>query len=190
MFLVAVYLEMLAAASGEVGDGLVGQVDTHLGLMVAVDALEKFLEERLANHHRQNEIVEFIVLVDVSKEGADDHAEASTSYRPCGMFARGARAEVLARHEDAAAVGGVVHHEVGLRRAVGIVAPVAEKVVAHALLVDGLEESGGYYLVGVHILKRKGNAGGSYDIEFLFHLCSCLESPINICMCLESPINN
>ena len=68
MFLVSIYLEMLAVACGEVCDGLVGQVDTYLSLMVTVDALEEFLEERLANHHRQNEIVELVVLVDVGKE--------------------------------------------------------------------------------------------------------------------------
>ena len=87
------------------------------------------------------------------------------------MLARRARAEILACHEDATAVGGVVEHEVLVGRAVSIVAPVAEQVVAKELLLAGgsLEETGRDDLVGIDVLQRKGNAGGCYNVEFLFH---------------------
>ena len=37
------------------------------------------------------------------------------------------------------------------------------------LLVYSLKEAGRNNLVGVHILERKRNAGGCYNVEFLFH---------------------
>ena len=68
MFFVSVYLEMLAIASGKIGDCLVWQVYTHLCLMVFINAFEQLFEERLANHYWQNKIVELVVLVDICKE--------------------------------------------------------------------------------------------------------------------------
>ena len=54
------------------------------------------------------------------------------------MFATTAQPKVSSHNEDAAAVGGVVQHEVGDGRTVGSIAPIAEEVLAKALLVGGL----------------------------------------------------
>ena len=87
------------------------------------------------------------------------------------MFAGRAAAEILAGHEDAASVAGVVEYEILLGRPVGIVTPVAEEVVPEELLVPGhrLEKAGGNNLVRVHILQGKRDAGAFYDVKFLFH---------------------
>ena len=84
LFLVAVDFKLLALACSEVGDSLVGQVNLYLHLRVLLNALKEFGEELLAHYHRQHEVVEFVVLVDVGKEAADNHAESITGDCPCG----------------------------------------------------------------------------------------------------------
>jgi len=70
------------------------------------------------------------------------------------MLTAGARTEVLARNQYAAGIRWVVQHKVLIRRAIGVVSPIAEQVVAKEFLLAGrsLKETGGYYLVCVHIL--------------------------------------
>ena len=53
------------------------------------------------------------------------------------MFTTGARTEVLACHEDAALVLGIVEDEILNNSAVCVVAPVAKQVVAIELLLLG-----------------------------------------------------
>ncbi len=54
------------------------------------------------------------------------------------MLTAGARTEVLAGHQDAAAVSGIVEHKVFIQRPVFVIAPIPEEVVAESLLVGGL----------------------------------------------------
>ena len=152
MLLIAVDLEMLLSARSLVGHCLLGQVNLDFGLGVVLDALEEFSQKRLADHHRQHEVVQLIVFVNIGKERADDHAEAISRNGPCSMLPTGARAEVLARHEDAASVGGVVEHKVLHGLSVLVVAPVAEQVLAKALLVGSLQETGRNDLVCIYVL--------------------------------------
>ena len=56
--------------------------------------------------------VEFVVLVDIGKEAADDHPEPVVGYGPRCVLPARARTEVLARHEYLALVLGVVEHKV------------------------------------------------------------------------------
>ena len=169
MLLITIDFEVLALAGGHICDRLVGQIHLHLSLVVFGDAVKEFLEEGLADDDREHKVVQLIVLMNVSKERADDYSETITGYCPCGVLAAGARAKVLAGHEDAAGVAGIVEDEVLLQAAVFVIAPVAEEVVAEAFLVSSLEEAGGDDLVCIYILQRKRNAAGSDDIEFLFH---------------------
>ena len=71
-------------------------------------------------------------------------------------------------------IQGIVQHKVLVQGSVGIVAPVAEQIVAKVFLFAGrcLQETGRNDLVGIHIFQRKGHTGACYDIEFLFHLFS------------------
>ncbi len=68
VLLVAVDVELLALARGLVGDGLIRQVDFYLHLGVGLDAVKKLGEETLRDNHGKYEIVELVVLVDVSEE--------------------------------------------------------------------------------------------------------------------------
>ena len=158
MFLVAVDFEVLALAGSKIGHGLIRKIYLHLSLVILVNALEEFFQEFLAYYYWQYEVVQFVVLVNISKERADDYTEACTCDSPSSVLTGRTGTEVLASYEDDTTVRWVVHHEVWLWSSVGIVAPVAEEVVAHALLIDGLEETGWYDLVCIYILQRKRNA--------------------------------
>ena len=172
MLLVGIDVKMLAAARGLVRDGLRRQVDFHQRPGVRKDTVEQLAEKIRADHDRQHEVVQLIVLVDVRKEAADHHAEAVARNGPGGVFATAARPEILACHEDLPAVLGIVQHKIRIERPVRTVTPVAEEVVAKELLIAGrsLEEAGGNDLVGVYVLQRQGDAGGCQYVEFLFHL--------------------
>ena len=82
MLLVAIDFEVLALAGSKIGHGLVRKIYLYLCLVILVDALEEFLQELLAYHYRQNEVVQLVVLVDISKERADDYTEACTCDSP------------------------------------------------------------------------------------------------------------
>ena len=100
MFLVAVNLEMLAPSCGLIGDALLGQVYFHLRLRIGLNAVEEFLQKVLADNDRQHKIVEFVVLVDICKETADNHTETIAGNSPSSMFTAGTRTEVLACDKD------------------------------------------------------------------------------------------
>lgn len=113
MFLITIYLEMLTVTISKVRDSLIGEIHTHLCLVVLVDAVEEFFEERLRDDDGQYKVVELIVLMDISEERADDHAEAIACDSPGSMLTGGAGTEVLACHEDDSIFEvGVVEHEV------------------------------------------------------------------------------
>ena len=82
MLLVAVDFEVLALAGSKIGDGLVRKIYLYLCLVILVDALEEFLQEFLAYYYRQYEVVQLVVLVDISEERADDYTEAGACDGP------------------------------------------------------------------------------------------------------------
>ena len=158
VLLVAIDFEVLALAGSKIGHGLVRKIYLYLSLVILVDALKEFLQEFLTYHYWQYEVVQLVVLVDISEERADDNTEACTCDSPGSVLTGRTGAEVLTSYEDDATVRRVIHHEVWLWSSVGIITPVAEEVVAHTLLVDSLEEAGWYDLVCIYILQRKRNA--------------------------------
>ena len=68
-------------------------------------------------------------------------------------------AEVPAAYQDLPRIGGVVQHEVLFRRSVGVIAPVAEKIVPETLSLGSLQKAGGDDLVGVDVLDRHRHRG-------------------------------
>ena len=100
MLLVAVDFEVLALAGSKIGDCLVRKIYLHLCLVIHVDALEEFLQEFLAYYYRQYEVVQFVVLVDISEERADDNTEASACDSPGSVLTGRTSTEVLAGYED------------------------------------------------------------------------------------------
>ena len=171
MLLVGIDFEVFAAACGSIGDGLCGQVYGHLRLRIGGNGVEQFLQEVRRDDHRQHEVVELVVLVDIGKEAAHYHTESISCNGPGSMFAAGTAAEVLSGYQNAAVILGIVEHKVRIQRAVGTIAPVAEQVVAEEFLFPGrcLQKAGGDDLVCVHILQRKRHTGTGYDVKFLFH---------------------
>ena len=159
---------MLLEVAGRIGDGLVWEVNHHVHLRIGLDVGKELLKEGFADHNWKDEVIEFVLLVDIGKETAHNDAETVASNGPGGVFTARPATEVLARHEDGARISGVIEHKVFLR-AVGVIAPVAEKIVAKARLVGGFEETRRDYLVGVDVLQRERHAGAVYDVEFLFH---------------------
>ena len=96
MLLVGIDFKLLGFAGRLVGDGLFRQINLHLCLRVGIDGIEQLLKERFADDHRQHEVVQFVVLVDVGKETADHDPESISGDCPCGMFTAGTASEVLA----------------------------------------------------------------------------------------------
>ena len=85
MFLICIDLECLTMTSREVSDSLIGEIDFHLCLRIILNTLEEFAKELLTYLYWQNEIIQFVVLVNISKETADDHPETITGDSPCSM---------------------------------------------------------------------------------------------------------
>ena len=153
MLLVSVDFEMFAMTRSKVRDGLVGKVYLNLRLMVSIDGVEKFLEEALADNNGEHKVVELVVLMNVSKEGADNDSEAIAGDGPCGMLTGRAGAEVLTSHKDDSILEvGVIEDKVLLLTTVGVEAPVVEEIRTEAVLLCEFQITGGDNLVGVHIL--------------------------------------
>ena len=75
--------------------------------------------------------------------------------RPGRMLARTAAAEVVARQQNLARLRlGLVQDEIRLRLALGIVAPVAEKLIAQPVLRNGLQKSRRDDLIGIDVVDR------------------------------------
>ena len=82
------------------------------------------------------------------------------------MLARGAAAEVAAGHEDRAALRlGLVEHEVRLRRAVGVVAPVGEQLLAQAFARRGRQKARRNDLVGVDVRRAAARRCASESVR-------------------------
>ena len=82
------------------------------------------------------------------------------------MLARTSAAEIAPGDEDAPLVAGVVQRERRDLRARGIVAPVAEKVVAEALAFGGFQKARRDDLVGIYVFHLDGNGPRGEGYEF------------------------
>ena len=89
VLLIAIDIEVFLMARREIGHCLIGEVYLYLSFWIVPDTLEYLIEEGLTDDNRQNEVVEFIILVDVSKEAADDHPEAIAGDGPCSVLTGG-----------------------------------------------------------------------------------------------------
>src|SRR5574344_229400 len=109
--------------------------------------------------------------MDISEKRTDNHTEAISCNGPCGMFTAASGSEVLACHEDAAGIRGIIEHEIGVQRAVRTVAPIPEEIVAKEILFTSgrLQEARRYDLIRIHVLQRQWHTSRCNYIEFLFH---------------------
>ena len=140
--------------------------------------LEKRGKEALRHYHRQHEVIEFVVFVNVSKEAGDYRPETVTRYRPGCVLAARSRTEIFPCNQDLVhslvrcfAEFGSVEDERLPYAAVRGKAPVPEEIVPEETLVTGsrLEETGRNNLVSINVFERERHHSALYYIEFLFH---------------------
>src|SRR5207248_4803106 len=131
------------------------EIDAHCPRAVARGNGEPFDDGRV-DLDRQQSVPEGIAAEDVGELGAHDSAEANTEECPDGVLARRAAAEVPTGNEDAGINGlRLVQGKRGVRRSVGVIAPVVEYGAAEAGAFDRLEEARGNDLIGVDIVDRE-----------------------------------
>jgi hypothetical protein len=79
-------------------------------------------------------------------------SEAIVEQGPWGVLARGATADVSTGHQDAASLSrGRIEDEVGARRAIGVIAPVGEQLLAETFFGGRGEEPARDDLVGIDV---------------------------------------
>src|SRR5271165_1188387 len=95
----------------------------------------------VAHHHGQQADLRAVGVEDVGEARSDESPEAVVLQPPRRMLARGAAAEVLARHED----------RVGRQIPAGLLGPVVEQELTEPAALDPLEELLRHDLVGIHV---------------------------------------
>ena len=75
MLFIAINLEVLLTSGSIVGHGLVRKINGDGHSRILVYTVEELFQERFGHDNRQHKVVELVVLVDIGKERADNHAE-------------------------------------------------------------------------------------------------------------------
>ncbi len=111
-------------------DRLRRQVNVQGVAFAGLDLGKELLDNSIIEGHRQDAVIEAVVIEYVGKAGGDEAAEAIFQDRPRRVFARGAAAEVITCQQDAhTLVARLVEHEIRIRSAIFEVAPVGEERV-------------------------------------------------------------
>src|SRR5471030_764856 len=113
--------------------------------------------------HRQDAVLEAVVVEDVAEVGRDHRLDAHALQRPHRAFAGGAAAEVLSGQDDRrVAVGLLVEDAVGIFRTVRLEADLLEGVGAKTFAADVVDQPlDADDEIGVDVLahQRRGDAG-------------------------------
>src|SRR5690606_33020182 len=92
------------------------------------------------DRHRQDAVLEAVVVENIGEGGRDHAAYAEVEQRPWRMLAARAAAEIVAGDEDlGVAIGRLVEHEIGVFAAVLVEAHLREQALAEAGALDGLQ---------------------------------------------------
>src|SRR5215472_9948945 len=144
------------------GDALGSKIDHEWHRAVdRHDAVRKRGRVARFQHDREQPVLQAVLAIDVGKAPRDDDADVVRQHSPHRRFARGARTEIVAGHENAeVAELRLVEHEVRILAAV--IAPA--RAHEQQRLVVGLEAPHGLHrrdLVGVDVVleERDGDAG-------------------------------
>src|SRR6185312_9488068 len=150
---------------------LARQIDGEAGVAAELGVVDQLVADRPRQPDRQDAVLEAVVVEDVGEVRRDDAADAEIQQRPRRVLTRAAAAEVLVRDDDLRlAVWLLVEHEIGAFVAVVVVAQRVEQVHAEAGTLDGLEEAGGYDLVGVDVLHRHRRGDGGQRDELVHRI--------------------
>src|SRR5918999_1460126 len=137
------------------GHGLLFEVDDQSKARKGRAFVEQPIDLGLAEHDRQQAVLEAVDEEDVGERGRDQTMEAVVAQRPGRVLARGAAAEVLAPEEDGCRlVPRLIEHE--LR----VLAPVGEQALAEPGALDRREVLLRDDLVGVDVgaVERRDEA--------------------------------
>ena len=119
---------------------------------------------------RKDAVLEAVIVENVGEAGRDDRANAEVEQGPGRMFARGAAAEIVFRNQDLRVpVGRLVEHEIGIFRAVVLVAHFRKQPLAQTGALNGLQVLLGDDHVGVDVGDRqRGRDTGQFREFFHF----------------------
>ena len=116
----------------------------------------------LVDDDGQQAVLQAVGAEDVGELGADDGLESEILQRPGRMFTRRPATDVAAGDENRGAFRfGTVQHEIGLRIAGGVVAPVGEQMFAESGLRRGGEKPRRDDLVGVDVGRGQRDGAGA-----------------------------
>ena len=149
-----------------------GQVYFQFRVWVGFDGREDTIGKLGADRYGQDADVEAVVFEDIGKEARNHAPEAVVVDGPSCVLTARATPEVFAANQNFAGyafagVARVVQHKIGFWRIVGVVAPVAEEVVAEPFALGCFQKAGGNNLVGVDVLDGHRNGGTAKDGEFI-----------------------
>src|SRR5579871_59705 len=114
------------------------------------------MHRRLRQRHRQEPVLEAVLVDDVGERRGDHAAHAIVQKRPGRVLAAGATAEVLAADQQLdARVRRLVQDEIGPWPPLAVEAEVVEEALAEPLALDGLQELLGDDLVRVQVGDRQ-----------------------------------
>ena len=120
--------------------------------------LYQLVAHRAGQAHRQDAVLEAVVVEDVGEVRRDDAADAEIKQRPGRVLARRATAEVFMRDQDLRmAIGLLVEHEIRPLGPLRVEAQRVEQVSAESAPLDRLEKARGDDLVGVDVGERQGS---------------------------------
>jgi len=138
-------------------DRLRRQVHRDLGARRGQKGVDQRPHLRRRQRHGEEPVLQAVVVEDVAERRCDHGAETEVHQRPHGVFARGAAAEVLARHQDLAAPElRAVQREIGKRRPSRVVSPREEEPGAEPRPLQGLQVSRRDDGVGVDVSRSRG----------------------------------
>src|SRR5580658_1568900 len=131
------------------------------------------------DNHRKQAILERVASEDIGERRADHGAESILREGPGRVLARTAAAEIIAGNQNFRTLGlGFVQWEIGLGSSVGLVAPVAEQSLAHALFGDGLQITGRDDLIGIDIIGRDHDRFALDGLEFHSRVLTSVTTPV------------
>src|SRR6185437_5981683 len=136
-------------------DHLTWEIDTQGTVLGACAVRLDPLELLGAERHRQQTVLEAIVMKDAGERSTDEGADAQLQQSPNGMLAAGAAAEVRAHHQEGCIrVGGPVEDEIRARLAAAVVAQIVKHSGGKTVARDSLEKLLGHDDVGIDVVLR------------------------------------
>src|SRR5208282_3714282 len=157
---VCVDLELHDAAVGS-ADFLLREIDRECGVGAALGIVEQLLQDLRRDLHRQNAVLETVVVKNIAERGRDHARDAEILERPGRVLARRAAAEIAASDQDLClAISRLVEHKIGVLAAVVAVALFGEQSLAKPGALDGFQILLGDDHVGVDVdhLQRRRDA--------------------------------